>query len=132
MDGRKVGEHNCSRHAFNFFPSRGIGLRNALPLRLEESVKNKGAWKRGKDKGRDKDEGGREKLEAGPWKHVRRCKLQVYRGKAWRRRRWSVVRAGRAGPTPILIKRSHKRLTNWLYVRRFIGVPEQDVKMFQS
>ena len=45
---------------FNFFPLRGIGLRNALPLRLEESVKNKGAWKRGKDKGRDKDEGGRE------------------------------------------------------------------------
>lgn len=41
-------------------------------------------------------------------------------------------RAGRAAPTPILIKRSHKRLTNWPYVRRFIGVPERDVKMFQS
>jgi len=34
-------------------------------------------------------------------------------------------RAGRAAPTPILIKRSHKRLTNWPYVRRFIGVPER-------
>lgn len=41
-------------------------------------------------------------------------------------------RAGRAAPTPILIKRSHKRLTNWSYVRRFIGVSERDVKMFQS
>lgn len=43
-----------------------------------------------------------------------------------------LFRAGRAAPTPILIKRSHKRLTNWPYIRQFIEVPERDVKMFQS
>lgn len=84
-----------------------------------------------KTKKQERNRGGR-KLWKQVLVRVRRCKLQVYRGKTSRRRRWSVVRAGRAGPTPILIKRSHKRLTNWLYVRRFIGVPEQDVKMFQS
>ena len=54
---------------------------------------------------------------------------QRYRGAGGGRQPF---RTGRAASTPILIKRSHKRLTNWPYVRRFIGVPERDVKMFQS
>lgn len=102
---------------------RNVGTRGKK--RPNESEKTKKQERNGESRG------GR-KLWKQVLVRVRRCKLQVYRGKTSRRRRWSVVRAGRAGPTPILIKRSHKRLTNWLYVRRFIGVPEQDVKMFQS
>lgn len=102
---------------------RNVGTRGKK--RSNESEKTKKQERNGENRG------GR-KLWKQVLVRVRRCKLQVYRGKTSRRRRWSVVRAGRAGPTPILIKRSHKRLTNWLYVRRFIGVPEQDVKMFQS
>lgn len=41
---------------FNLFPARACA---------SESVKNKEAWKRGKDKGRDKGEG--EEKEAGSW-----------------------------------------------------------------
>lgn len=58
MDGRKVGEHNCSRHAY-------VQLVSIARACASESVKNKEAWKRGKDKGRDKGEG--EEKEAGSW-----------------------------------------------------------------
>lgn len=91
-----------------------------------ERIEKDNARSKGRERERESENGSRS------WYALDWCKLQVYRGKTRRRRRWSVVRAGRAAPTPILIKRSHKRLTNWLYVRWFIGVPEQDVKMFQS
>lgn len=68
MDGRSKGWSTTrSRHAYvQLFSIARVGLRNALALRLEESVKNKEAWKRRKDKGRGKDEGGEERS----WKLV--------------------------------------------------------------
>lgn len=123
MVRRKLQVEDRSRHAFVELFSPSLEKRWHSGEEAAERI--------GKTKKQERNRGGR-KLWKQVLVRVRRCKLQVYRGKTSRRRRWSVVRAGRAGPTPILIKRSHKRLTNWLYVRRFIGVPEQDVKMFQS
>lgn len=78
----------------------------------------------------------RERIESDVVYEITRAsrKLQVYEGKRYRGAGGGrqPFRAGRAAPTPILIKRSHKRLTNWPYVMRFIGVPEWNVKMFQS